>query len=329
MIKVLSAGILDTIQDHGRYGYASIGINPGGAMDSVATTVANFLCGNDLNEAVIEMHFPAPSLLFEQACLIAFSGADFGPHINDQPVPVNTPIVVPSNATLQFKKQKQGARTYLAVMGGFKINKWLNSYSTNLKANAGGLNGRQLQKGDELEIAQQIVHRTSEIVHLPWHSDVKQLYSHDKLHVTDGRELSWLSACDATILSNNSFTVTSQSDRMGYRLTGVAFENSVHDELVSSAVTKGTIQLLPTGQLIILTADHQTTGGYPRLAHIITADLPSLGQMNAGTHIHFERISFEEAEERLLAQHTHLLQLQNACNFRLNEWLAKNNIHRS
>jgi antagonist of KipI len=329
MIKVLSAGILDTFQDHGRYGYASMGINPGGAMDSVATSVANFLCGNDLNEAVIEMHFPAPSFLFEQPCLIALSGADFDPHVNDQPVPVNTPIIIPANATLQFKKQKQGARTYLAVKDGFNISKWLNSYSTNLKANAGGYNGRQLQKDDTIKLNTRLDTRNSQLTTLPWHSDVKQLYSHDKLHVTDGRELSWLSACDATILSNNSFTITSQSDRMGYRLTGVAFENSVHDEMISSAVTKGTIQLLPNGQLIILTADHQTTGGYPRIAHIITADLPSLGQMNAGTHIHFERISFEEAEERLLAQHTHLLQLQNACNFRLNEWIAKNNINRS
>lgn len=329
MISLLTAGLLDTIQDEGRYGCASYGINPGGSMDAAAAAVANFLCGNDHIEAVIELHFPASSFYFHKDALIALSGADFSAVINELNVPVNTAVYVPEGSVLQFKKQVRGARAYLAFAGGMQLTEWLNSYSTNLKAKAGGLNGRQLQKGDKIEFRSPLTAHDSRLTVLPWHADTSSFYHANNLRITDGREYSWLSACDTTILSNNSFTVTSRSDRMGYRLTGVAFENTVTTELISSAVTKGTIQLLPDGQLIILTADHQTTGGYPRIAHVITADLPTLAQLNAGAHIQFERVSFEEAENILFEQHTHLLQLRNACNFRLNEWLATNNISRS
>src|SRR5688572_4286001 len=149
-LRIIKAGIHDTIQDQGRYGYQQFGINPNGAMDRYSMSVANILVGNDPSEAVIELHFPSSVFLFTRACLLAISGADFSPSINGDPVNINQPIVVAKNDILHFQKPVRGARCYLAIDEGFELDKWLNSYSTNTKAKAGGFHGRTLQKDDEL-----------------------------------------------------------------------------------------------------------------------------------------------------------------------------------
>ena len=147
-------GLLDTIQDGGRYGYQHLGINAGGAMDSIAMRVANLLVGNDASEAVIEMHFPAAEILFESTVLIALAGADFLATINGEAVPTLHPVMIREGATLRFTRQESGARIYLAVQGGFVAEEWLHSYCTNLKAKAGGFNGRALQKNDRIQLKQ-------------------------------------------------------------------------------------------------------------------------------------------------------------------------------
>ena len=147
-LKVIKAGILDTIQDMGRYKYQYLGINPAGGMDGFAASVVNILVGNSINEAVIEMHFPAAAFLIEQPTIIAIGGADFLPTINGEAIPLWHPILINKNSVLQFEQLKSGARCYLAIKEELQISKWLGSYSTNLKANAGGYNGRALRKDD-------------------------------------------------------------------------------------------------------------------------------------------------------------------------------------
>ncbi|MBL7774761.1 MAG: biotin-dependent carboxyltransferase family protein, partial [Saprospiraceae bacterium] len=146
-LRVEKAGLLDTVQDAGRYGFACQGINPSGAMDPAALALANFLVGNAAETAALECHFPAPALRFEQAVLFALSGADFNPVLNGVPVAVHRPLWAPAGALLQFKKRNTGARGYLAVRGGFDLPAWLGSRSTNRAARAGGFEGRALRPG--------------------------------------------------------------------------------------------------------------------------------------------------------------------------------------
>src|SRR5262245_9946876 len=180
-LKILKSGVFDSIQDLGRNGYQHLGINPGGAMDRVAARVANFLAGNDGNEAAIEMYFPASSILFEEDALIALAGADFTPTLNDQEIPLNASVLVKKSSVLQFPEYGSGARVYLAARGGFEIQKWLNSYSTNLKAKAGGFNGRSLLKNDELHFRKKRNYssllREKDLLIFPWRADTTSFYA--------------------------------------------------------------------------------------------------------------------------------------------------------
>lgn len=328
-LKVIKAGILDTIQDMGRYGKQQLGINPTGAMDKYAMQVTNILVGNKPGEAVIELHFPASVFMFAQPALIALGGADFSASINGEPVPNLHCIIVDKNDVLQFHKPVNGARAYLAVRGGFVIDKWLNSYSTHLKAKAGGFDGRSLHKDDELILNQQLNFsiKQDDFIVLPWQADTNYLPV-DKAGLDESKEIliipgnEWerLATESKENFSMTSFVITRQSDRMGYRLTSIPLHSITNEEVVSSAVSFGTIQLLPDGGLIVLMADHQTTGGYPRVAHVISAHHSKLAQMKAGEKIQFRLTDQQTAEELLIKQQQHLLQLQNACTFRLEQY---------
>jgi len=351
-LQIIKAGILDTIQDGGRYGYQHLGINPTGAMDKYAMQVANALVGNRPNEAVIEMHFPSSAFLFGYPALIAISGADFSATINGDPVPHLHPVWVNKNDVLQFHKPVQGARAYLAIAGGMQTNVWLASHSTHLNAKTGGYQGRNLHKGDEILFRQSFpaTPTQEEFMVLPWKADMKCLpgkasaslhafakaaavkkTSADKsskagvddtkeVLVLPGNEWDRLSTESKENFSMTSFVITQQSDRMGYRLNNIPLPVMTNEEVVSSAVSFGTVQLLPDGKLIILMADHQTTGGYPRVAHVISAHHSRLAQLRAGDKLHFQFTNQQTAEELWIKQQQHLLQLQNACIFRLNEY---------
>ena len=321
-LKIIKAGILDTIQDNGRYGNQHLGINPTGAMDKYAMQIANMLVGNKPGEAVIEMHFPAAVFMFTQSALIALGGADFSASINGEPVPNLHTIAVGKNDVLQFHKPVNGARAYLAVAGGLELDKWMNSYSTHLKAKAGGYHGRNLRKDDELFLRQPffLSEQQNDVVVLPWQADTKWTDGDKEILVLPGNEWDNLTNESKENFTMTSFVITQQSDRMGYRLSNIPLHSLTKDEVVSSAVSSGTIQLLPDGGLIVLMADHQTTGGYPRLAHVISAHHSKLAQMKAGDKIQFRFTNQQTAEDLLIKQQQHLLQLQNACTFRLEQY---------
>lgn len=324
-IQVIKAGILDTVQDAGRYGYQQLGINPGGVMDRTAMRIANALVGNEADVPVLEMHFPAADILFEETMLVALSGADFSPRINGEEVPVHKPVCVRKGSVLSFGKQVKGARTYLAVWGGWKADLWLHSYSTHLAVKAGGHNGHALGKTDRLFLQQLqpygLLNKETMFEALPWQAAITGFYREESLRILVGNEWNTLTPAAKENLLNAVFTISRDSNRMGYRLQGPTLPTTVTEELISTAVTRGTLQLLPNGQLIVLMADHQTTGGYPRVGHLISADMASLAQKNAGEPFSLSVVTIQEAENILRLQEMDLQQLQNACNFRLAQYL--------
>ena len=327
--SIIKPGLLDTIQDMGRHGFGNWGISPGGAMDSYAAQVANLLVGNDRHEAVIEIHFPGPQILFEQNTLIAITGADFSPMVNDEGIPCWQPVVVRKNTVLHFPSLIKGGRCYLSVHGGYCLKKWLNSYSTHLKAGAGGWGGMPLKKGDELPFNESSIYFAgllkdeSNFEVLPWRVNAEKIYQYPhEIGFIPGHEWGLLSDSGRKAFLENNYLIHPSSDRMGYQLSGASLFLQEHIELVSSAVSFGTVQLLPGGQMIVLMADHQTTGGYPRIAHVISAHLPKLAQLRPSDTIQFKLVDMQSAEGLLLSRQKELHILQRSCMDHLNEMVC-------
>ena len=299
-ILIEKSGILSTIQDTGRIGYRRFGINPNGVMDVSALRLINILLGNREAEAVLEIHFPAPRLRFEEAALIALGGAKFGAKIDDKSIENWRPYFIGKNQTLSFPRKISGNRAYLSVKGGFVIERWLNSAGTNLTAKIGGCEGRSLIKGDELFFNSRFQIPDSRFRYKISRSVIPHYGSMPTVRVVAGAEYDKLTALSERNFLNDNFTISRNSNRMGFRLSGEPLHLSDKIELVSAAVSFGTIQLLPDGQMIILMADHQTSGGYPRIAHVVSKDLPIVAQLGASDKVNFELISIEEAEDLAL-----------------------------
>lgn len=325
-MRIIKAGVLDSVQDMGRYGWQHLGINPGGVMDIVSARLANILVGNEPDEAVIELHFPASEFFFESPALIAVSGADFSAHVNGEEIDLLHPVLLSKYSILQFHRVKKGARAYLSVYGGLNIPAWLGSCSTHLKAGMGGFKGRALQKNDDIPMRSTrdlcpLVGKKEYQV-LPWRAEVDTNMSvKDPILVLPGHEWDMLDIRSKVKFLGEEFAIAPQSDRMGYKLLGPFLAGNSHEEIVSTAVNFGTIQLLPGGHLIVLMADHQTTGGYPRIGHVISAHRSRLAQLKPGDTLRFRLTDLQTAEGMLIQQNQHLKQLQNACKFRLDEFL--------
>jgi antagonist of KipI len=322
-ISILRSGVLDTIQDTGRTGFGNLGINVSGPMDLFAMKVANMLVANPLNQPVLEMHFPGPQILFEQNALISLTGGDFSATIDGEPVPSWKPLVVKRKSVLLFAHREWGARCYLSVHGGFCVPQWLNSASTNLKAKAGGWHGRKLEKGDELLFGETHLYyplllKDSSVAELPWSVDRNNVYQYPhEVAFVPGKEWDLLSEESQNKLLQSNFIIHPSSDRMGYHLRGPEIFSNDNSQLVSSAVSFGTIQLLPNNQLIVLMADHQTTGGYPRVGHVITAHLPKLAQLAASDCLKLKLTNIDTAEQLLVSQEMDLQIIQHGCSERI------------
>lgn len=299
-LLIQKTGILTTIQDLGRRKYARFGINPNGVMDATAVRLINVLLGNDEAEAVLEIHYPAPEIVFERAAVFALGGADFAAEIDGKPLENWRIYYAEKNSVLKFTARNFGNRAYLAVKDGFQIEKVLGSASTNLTANFGGFESRSLQKKDR------IFYKNNEQTR-PQNTNFKisnsllPFYSRfPTVRVTKGAEFEKLTAFSEQNFSQQTFTISRRSNRMGFRLKAEPLYLLEPLEMISSAVNFGTIQLLPDGQTILLMADHQTSGGYPRLANIIKIDLSLAAQLGAGDKIGFHPVSLEEAERLFL-----------------------------
>ncbi|MCD9187446.1 MAG: biotin-dependent carboxyltransferase family protein [Pyrinomonadaceae bacterium] len=299
-LLINKTGILTTIQDLGRKGFARFGINPNGAMDQTAVRLINVLLANDENEAVLEMHYPAPEIVFEEAAIFALGGADLGAEIDGKPLENWRIHFAEKGSVLKFTARNFGNRVYLSVKNGFKIEKILASASTNLTANFGGIEGRTLRKGDRILFSNNAQTRPKNINFRISHSLLPFYSRFPTARVTAGAEFENLKAESKESFLNQVFRITRKSNRMGYRLDGAPLTLKENIELLSSAVNFGTIQLLPDGKMILLMADHQTSGGYPRLANVIKPDLPLAAQLGANDKIGFHLVSLREAEQLYL-----------------------------
>jgi len=295
-LLVSKPGILTTVQDLGRNGYRSLGINPGGVMDRTAARLINTLLRNSETDAVLEFHFPAGEFVFEHGCSFAIGGADFFPKLNDIEVRNWSVQTAAKGDILQFEGRRSGGRAYLAVAGGFDVNEWLGSMSTNLAASAGGFRGRPLRPGDRIEFACPRIAASTAL----GPSLIPRYSRFPTVRVIAGAEFGLLTPLSEQLLLTTAFSLTNNSNRMGFRLFGEPLHLLEAKELVSASVAFGTIQLLPDGQLIVLMADHQTSGGYPRVASVAAADLPLLAQLGAGDGVSFHLISSKDAEDLML-----------------------------
>lgn len=296
-MQFIKPGILTTYQDSGRNGYRYLGINPNGAMDKMTVRLLNILLQNPDNEAAIEIHFPGSEIYFKNDHIIAIGGADFSPYLvdrNSNTVEINTwqCIWVIAGSTLRFGKRIRGQRAYLAIKGGSTAKEWLGSKSTN-----GLLDFNTIRVNHQVDI--QSYSMPDSLPYLGF--SIRPSYSASPvIRIIKGNEYEFLTEESKINFIEQMFTISPNSNRMGFRLIGETLNLANKIELISSAVDFGTIQLLPDGQLIILMADHQTTGGYPRVGNVISVDLPVLAQCGANDLIQFRFISLIEAEELLI-----------------------------
>lgn len=291
-IEVLKAGLYSTIQDLGRRKFQRFGVPISGAMDVLAMIEANYLCANQPNTPVIEVTMGGLSLLFHEATRIALSGAGKAT-LNGIPCPFYKTIIVSESDQLSILFNGQGYRSYLAVSGGFATLQPMNSASTYPKASLGDV----LKKGTILPIGM-LEDSSVEKRSLPIRYPSNQVV----IRVLQGQEFCWMKDESQEVFYSKPFSLTNQSDRMGYRLSGEALHLANTNQLLSTAVTKGTIQLTPAGDLIILMSDAQTCGGYPRVGQVIWSDLSLLAQLKPQDTLQFVSISFNLAEQIYLNQ---------------------------
>lgn len=312
-------GILTTLQDLGRRGYRRFGINPGGVMDRTATRLINILLGNDENTAVLETHFPAAQIVFEHDTVFALGGADFRPELEGVAIENWRPTIARPGEVLKFTGKALGERTYLAIAGGILVDEWLGSSSTNLTAKIGGHQGRKLETGDRINCGSVTSRSALDAANIS--SSLIPKYSRfPTVRVIAGGEFDQLSEHGRELLLSQDFVISNSSNRMGFRLKGEPITLRKPLELISSAVDFGTIQLLPDGQLIVLMADHQTAGGYPRIAHVISHDLPLLAQLGANDKVGFHMVDIEQAESIASQFEQDLNFFRVGCRFQANKW---------
>lgn len=282
-------------------------------MDRIQAAWANSLVANPPGAAVLELHFPASAFRFETPALLAIAGADLDPHVDDVAVPTDAALQVAAGTTLSFRGRRKGMRAYLALHGGIGSEPWLESKSTNLKVHLGGHHGRRLAKGDILESGKGVFaipapEGTLRVFPNPDAPMVPQAAG--PIRLLPGPEWPWLGAAGQQALFKGVFRISTRSDRMALLLEGNPVVPEFRQEMMSAPVTFGTVQLLPNGNLLVLAADHQTTGGYPRIAQVISADHGRLVQCAPNEVLGFAMTTPDVAEDQAEKQLTTLSRWQ-------------------
>ena len=290
-LRVLKPGLLTTVQDLGRPHAISSGVSPGGAMDRFAHSAANLLVGNDRGAATLECTLRGPRLVAERPVLVAVAGADLELRLDGTEAPAWTAMAVREGQELSLGTRRAGARAYLAVAGGVVAERWLGSMSTNLLVGRGGVHGRPLVAGDVIE-AEEPNDPAPEGRTLP--ERLRPAYSDHTLNAAPGPH------ADRAIFGR-TFQVSPDSNRMGYRLTGHTLDANAA-EILSFAVIAGAVQLPSGGRPILLMADHQTAGGYPVVAVVVSASMPIAAQLAPGDELVFVETSMERALAMRAAQ---------------------------
>jgi 5-oxoprolinase (ATP-hydrolysing) subunit C len=310
-VQVSSAGTQTSVQDAGRHGWRHLGVACAGALDPAQAALANRLVGNPADAAVLEIAMTGPTLVFAQPARIALCGARIEAHFEHaaieaarpehtraapRPVPLSRPVMLPAG-TLRLGAVRDGLRAWLAITGGVDTPVILGSRSTDLRGGFGGFEGRALRAGDRLLLGQhdddkRFDHQQYDFEQLVSTAWWVSLYD-DTTRNASIRYLPSPLAADVAI-EEQDWRIDARSDRQGLRCDGEALQTNLSEQ-ISAPVAPGTIQLPPDGRPIVLLADAQTIGGYPRLGHVIAADLPRLAQWRAGDTLHFAAVDRSEA----------------------------------
>jgi antagonist of KipI len=331
-LMVLRAGVLTTLQDLGRWGWQRFGVPVGGVMDEMSHRLANLLVGNREEEATLEMTITGAQLQFTEETLFALCGGDFGPAIRGKRVPMARPVLVRAGALLDIGHCRLGARAYLAVAGGFEVPEVLGSKSTYLRGGFGGFEGRALKRGDWLPTGP----RTAGLYGALW----KQLaagaefatpkwsvqanaalmaHTHHNIRFVPGRHWERFPAEIRERFCASEYRIAPDSDRMGYRLDGPELQPAEGGDILSEGVTFGTIQVPPDGRPIVLMANRQTTGGYPRVGEVASVDLPLLAQLPPGDTVRFQQIALDQSQTLYLERERELALLREAVHMRMRQ----------
>ena len=309
-ITVLNPGLLTTVQDQGRIGYQQFGVSVSGVMDPRAAVVANILVGNDDKEAVLECTMMGPHLQFDQANCIAITGGDLMPTLDGKPIPNYTAIKVEAGQVLKFTMPKAGCRAFIAFAGGLDIPEVMGSRSTYMKAKIGGVNGRKLEKGDVIGFRAP----KAELKNMNFRSMASEFVPRKEytVRVVLGPQDDYFTDAGIQTFLSQVYTVTAEFDRMGCRLEGEAIAHKDGGDIISDGIAFGAIQVPSSGKPIIMLGDRQTTGGYTKIANVISVDFRILAQLKQGDKVRFEQVSVKFAQDALLTQRAALKTIRNA-----------------
>lgn len=302
-ITVLRPGLATTFQDCGRHGHQHLGLPVGGAMDLRAHQLANLIAGNEQDMATLEITLMGPTLRFEAPACIALAGGDLSPTLNGAPAALGRPLVVRPGDVLSFGARRSGVRCYLACHGGFELPAVLGSQSTYLRGALGGFHGRALRKGDALPLCAMLPAETLNALAADLNDIAIYLPStlannpRARVRVMRGPHTDLFTDEALGAFFNTPYRIANESDRMGYRLRGEQLPLRENKQLLSEGATFGSIQVPADGLPIILMADRQSIGGYPKIGHVATVDLPQLAQCMPGEEICFEEVSLTQARK--------------------------------
>ena len=329
-ITILNPGMLTSVQDLGRIGYQQYGVSVSGVMDPRSASIANILVDNDEGEAVLECTMMGPHLRFDAPNIIAITGGDLGATLDGQSIDTYRAVPVNAGQTLRFTMLRTGGlqrgdtvkfcltmlrtgcRAFVAFAGGLDIPVVMGSRSTDMKAKIGGYQGRKLQKDDVIAFrAPKTDLKNLGVRHISPEFVPRAEY---KLRVVFGPQDDAFTELGAMTFLSSVYTLTPEFDRMGCRLDGELIEHIKDGNIISDGIAFGAIQVPSAGKPIIMLADRQTTGGYTKIANVISADFRILAQLKAGDRVRFEKVSITAAQEALLAQRAALRCLRGAMN---------------
>lgn len=296
-IEIQSPGALTTVQDLGRLGYQACGVSPAGALDRRSAVLANILVGNEPGEGLLEMTLGGVSMVFREDNTVAVCGAPMPMTLDGVPTEPYRAFTVRAGQVLSFQYAPRGMRTYIAFAGGLDIPPVMGSRSTHISSGVGGFEGRKLRRGDTIGFRspclclprQQLRRVPPE--HFPKAGETVEI------RLLTGPQEDYFTPAGQAALFQNPYEISVHSDRMGYRLAGEPIEHKAMGEVITDGVVFGSVQVPPSGQPIIMMADRQTTGGYAKIATVITEDLPLLAQCPPGTLLRFSGVTVEQAQK--------------------------------
>jgi antagonist of KipI len=304
-IRILKPGLFTTIQDKGRKGYQQYGMPTAGAMDEFSLRIANILVGNNDFEACLEATMMGPEISFEVETVISVTGGDLSPKINNRVIDMWKSIKIQKGDILSFGALRSGCRSYIAFAGGFTVPEVMGSKSTYVRGGIGGYEGRAFKKDDLIVLkgtylTGEFVEKVVPACEVPTYSNIYTI------RVIIGPQEEYFTEEAIKTFLGSEYVISNEADRMGYRLSGEKLQHRNGADIISDGIALGSIQVPGHGLPIIMMADRQTTGGYPKIATVISSDISMLGQTKPGDKIKFSAVSITEAHNILL-EHENLV----------------------